>query len=370
MKKALLYIVLIIYTSISFFYKINVYLNTFIWFIFVTYSFLFIKNYKRKARNLINRLQVLFIIITIYLIIYFLLGLITGYNKSIYNHSFIGIISNIYIYILPAIFKEYIRTSLVNKNKFNFLFAIILFTISDLNINSFITSDKSLIFNRIFEIGLTMFARNTFLTFLACTSGFLCNLMYLMPLLLFQLIIPIFPSFNWYINSVLNIILPFISFIILNNLDIKSTNRISKRRVKTNSMVRYIPTVILVSFIFMFMLGIFKYQIIAIMSNSMNPIYYRGDAVIVEKISSISDLKVDDIIEYKINDIYVLHRIVAIEQYNNGNVLYITKGDSNTNIDKEKVKFSQIIGIVRVVIPKLGYPSVLLNEYFNKGENM
>lgn len=372
MKKVLMYLLLIIYAFLSFYKVINVYLNVAIWIILLVYTFIFIKNYKQRIRNLVNRLQIIFIILTIYLMIYFSFGLITGYGKSIYNHSIFGILSNILIYIFPIICQEYIRNILLRSkiNKYNFMFVILLFTLFDLNINMFLNVSNEILFKKIFEIILSSFAKNIFITYLTYIGGFLCNLMYLIPQLIFQLIVPILPNLNWYISSMLNIILPFISFLIINNLNNKSTNNMSKRSLRNESIIHYTPIIIFTIVFFMFMLGIFKYEPVAIMSNSMQPIYSRGDAVIVEKIKNKEELEVNDIIEFNLNGVFTLHRIIAIEKYNNGNIIYVTKGDNNNNIDKDKVSDEQVIGKVKFVIPKVGYPSVLLNEILNKGENM
>ena len=57
------------------------------------------------------------------------------------------------------------------------------------------------------------------------------------------------------------------------------------------------------------------------------------------------------------------------EKHNN-EILYITKGDNNNMADKEKVKPSQINGVIRFKIPKLGYPSVWLSEFLNKKQTL
>ena len=90
----------------------------------------------------------------------------------------------------------------------------------------------------------------------------------------------------------------------------------------------------------------------------------RGDAVIV---LDTKEIKLYDIIEYKLDKIRVVHRVVSIEKYNNGEILYITKGDNNNVVDKEKVTEDQIVGKVLFKIPYIGYPSVWLNDLFQKG---
>ena len=71
----------------------------------------------------------------------------------------------------------------------------------------------------------------------------------------------------------------------------------------------------------------------------MNPIFNKGDIVIVKKQES---YEIGDIITYYLDEnCLITHRIV--EKYENG---FITKGDDNNVNDKEIVKLDQIIGKV------------------------
>ena len=104
------------------------------------------------------------------------------------------------------------------------------------------------------------------------------------------------------------------------------------------------------------------------MSGSMEPIFYRGDLVIVEKIENDNDckkLKLYDIIEYRLDKRVVLHRIIRIEN-KEGKLIFTTKGDNNELPDELPVETSQVIGKIKFTVKYAGYPSVLLNEYFQK----
>jgi signal peptidase I len=58
------------------------------------------------------------------------------------------------------------------------------------------------------------------------------------------------------------------------------------------------------------------------MSNSMYPVYQRGDVIIYKKINNPSNLKVGDIVCYKLNNILVMHRIAKIEKTNGKTFVY------------------------------------------------
>lgn len=101
------------------------------------------------------------------------------------------------------------------------------------------------------------------------------------------------------------------------------------------------------------------YGAYVIVSNSMETTIMTKDAIITKRIET-EDLKVNDIVTYKSEDPYfygimITHRIIDIVEDENGNKLYVTKGDNNNTSDRLKVKPTQIYGKVVMVIPKIGY---------------
>ena len=109
--------------------------------------------------------------------------------------------------------------------------------------------------------------------------------------------------------------------------------------------------------------GVFRYQIMAIGSGSMEPIYYMGDAVIFEKI----ELEEQSIIEkgmiicYKHGAKYVTHRVVDIVT-KDGQMLYQTKGDNNKENDGYLVNAQDVVGIVKLRIKSIGWPTIWFQE--------
>lgn len=329
-------------------------------------------DHNQRIKAKVNKYQTMFILIISYLIVYILLGLFLGYVKSIYSHSFLGIIKNIWNFIIPIIFIELIRNTLVrnsSSNKIAFLIIALLFALIDINLFNIISlTSKSEIFKSIFSVIFPAIIKNLSLTYISKTSGYRTNLIYLLPQKLTNIILPIFPDLDWYFISLLGILLPVFAFISIKYLDDKIESLKPKSRLKKEKPIRTIILIIPLIIFCLFVAGFFKYKPTAIMSNSMHPIYNRGDVVIIEKVNakSVKNLKKYDIIEYKLDNIIVAHRITYIEKHNDGTRLYITKGDNNNVADKEKVTPDQINGIVKFKIPKVGYPSVWLNDFFNK----
>jgi len=82
-------------------------------------------------------------------------------------------------------------------------------------------------------------------------------------------------------------------------------------------------------------------------SNSMDPVIDAGSITIEIKPDKIEDIKIGDIVAYIIDDeeLAYVHRVVDIGE-DDGGVYFITKGDNYRENDLEKVRFSQIEGIV------------------------
>lgn len=111
-----------------------------------------------------------------------------------------------------------------------------------------------------------------------------------------------------------------------------------------------------------------------VVSGSMEPAFYRGDIVAVQKADLLGihefdpkDVKIGDIVVYdaKWFDQPVIHRIIDAKEIN-GTTMYVIKGDNNNRTDPYYVSADQIhakvmtLGDNPVVIPKIGYLSLWL----------
>jgi signal peptidase len=119
-----------------------------------------------------------------------------------------------------------------------------------------------------------------------------------------------------------------------------------------------------------FALGADK-PIMAVVSNSMVPAFYRGDLIVVKGLDC-QEIEVDDIIVYhnQIKQIPIVHRIVEITEDSQDGMTFITKGDNNAHTDQRTgisppVKCEWVKGEVKLIIPKLGLFKVGLIELSN-----
>lgn len=82
-------------------------------------------------------------------------------------------------------------------------------------------------------------------------------------------------------------------------------------------------------------------------TNSMDPVIDNGMNSLEVKPSSESDIVVGDIISYhaRFAEGIVVHRVVDIKEDENG-IYYVCKGDNNGAVDPQKVRFSDVHGVV------------------------
>jgi signal peptidase len=112
-----------------------------------------------------------------------------------------------------------------------------------------------------------------------------------------------------------------------------------------------------------------------VVSGSMEPVFYRGDIVIIEKTSFLGiqelnpeSIRKGDIIIYDATWFPepVIHRVIGVETDRNGNRYYITKGDNNPSPDPAPVYPSQVearvltVGSQPLMIPRVGYITLWL----------
>jgi len=125
------------------------------------------------------------------------------------------------------------------------------------------------------------------------------------------------------------------------------------------------------SYIIIILIGIILAQHLnVVVSGSMEPVFYRGDVVVIEKANFLGlqevnpeTLKVGDIVIYQATWFPepVIHRIISIQKGSDGKTYYVTKGDNNPRPDPALVSTEQVqakvisIGNQPLVIPKVGY---------------
>ena len=138
----------------------------------------------------------------------------------------------------------------------------------------------------------------------------------------------------------------------------KISNKIKNKKMAKKAVKYIVLVTLIILFIINLILSfeenthIFGIYMFNIVSESMEPTFYKDDLVIVKR-CKMQELKKGDIITFKQDDRTISHRMIAITQ-ENGEFKFITKGDNNDILDKETVEMKDVYGKVLVSIPKLG----------------
>ena len=334
------------------------------------YSYVLSKGSYVRYNDRYDKVQTTFIVVTIYLMVEFLIGLIVGYQKSPYSHTFLNNIKNTLIFLIPVIMQEYARLVLVNHTKRYkkplTIAIIVLFILIDLNFIGFTTnfSNFEVAFKYTFTTIVPLIAKNMLFTYLVSVGGVVPSTLYRILMMGYSIYLPILPNISWFITSLAGIFIPLAVYVFINYREVRMNRRSSRELIRESSPVSYIPITIFAVVLMLFVLGYLPYMPIAVKSNSMSPVFERGWVVITKKITEeqLKTIEKDSIIKYRLNNNYIIHRVIDIETDKDGNLLFTTKGDANNAPDVDKVKGEQIDGVVIMQLPYIGFPSVWLSE--------
>ena len=374
-KISVLYATLIIYVISSIFWigpanipMYNEVIHPLIWGIIGLAAILLARDGSQRIKDKSNKTQSLIIVLIIYIIIYFLLGLIFGYQKTPYSKEILNILKNLWTFGSIVVFQELVRNSLIRlgkSNKWNFVLITLIFILVNISFSNFLLNFENIKDAFIYSVTflIPLIVASAVLTYLSYIGGARLSIIYRLFIVLPEFVVPIIPNFDWFMTAIIGVVLPIIVFIYLNYIHINKEQGLSKREKRRYNPIVYVPVFVLIAVTAGFVMGMFKYQPVAVLSGSMSPTFNRGDAVVVKKLKDQEklSLKEKDVIQFVSGNKYVIHRIVGVDNDEYGNKLFITKGDHNNGIDSDKVSLDQVIGKASFTIPYIGYPSVWLS---------
>ena len=142
--------------------------------------------------------------------------------------------------------------------------------------------------------------------------------------------------------------------------DIEDIQKRKELHARIRKLVYIFLVIILYNIVLLYMSYIDKfdtpsfyiYKAYVITTNSMEPELKKDDVVVIKKAKA-DNLKQGDIVNFKKNGETITHRIVQIDDIEDGK-LYITKGDNNNVQDEQGLRFDQIEGKLVIKIPQLG----------------
>lgn len=318
-----------------------------------------------RIKHYLNKITIRYIVIALlgYLLVIYLLGIFTGFTRTVFSLELINIIKNILPVILLVISKEIIRYILVkhSTNSKQLIAITIVYIIFDLvtkNIgNSFTTIPQ--VFTFIFLNCLPTIAREALCTYITSKVSLIPTIVYVLAFEIAIYILPIYPNLGNYLNSVIGLVFPFLVYGNISKF-VKYNQKQYLNLKKHYFILFLIPLVIFVTIVIILISGIFSYKMIAIGSDSMNPVYYRGDAVIYKE-KKINEIKEEDILVFNYNGAIITHRVVNIITKDD-KIYFQTKGDNNNDVDPTLVDSSNVYGVVNYIVKYIGYPTLWIQE--------
>ena len=305
-----------------------------------------------------------------FLIVVYSIGLFTGFNNTVLKLNFSYLFNVVFLQFITVILLELMRYGIcrnsVNNKKPIILFTIIMIVLNVVaEINGYNLKETEGVFVFICVVLLPVISRELLCSYLAYKVSYLPALIFKLVITLYQYVLPIIPNLGYYLYASFNLFLAYFIYF----LSSKSIDYAEKAKVyvsKSTRKIIFIPLLIILLIIVLLVSGLFKYKMIAIGSNSMEPVYSRGDAVIYSKADA-SEVVKDDILVFVKNGVVVTHRIIKISGSGN-EILIQTKGDANNTPDSFTVNSGDVLGIVKYKVKYIGFPTIWINELFEGRE--
>lgn len=322
-----------------------------------------------KKDKLVNSKKTVIVVSVVTISILFTtyaIGFLTGFVKSPYNRGIMGILLNTGSILLLVLGSELFRYQYSTKgNKFNFVLGIIALIMIDVvyNINFYNFVDNFVLLEFICVVVLPSISKNIVLSLLAKRYGYKVTIAYSAIMAVYEYVVPITPSYDSYLRSIISIIIPIINMLFV-NFYLREAKKEDTRNKNIGSRIFVILCVIFLVFIIGIYSNLFRYWVATIASGSMSPTIEVGDIVVVDKYyaENPQELVVGDVIVFKVKNTLYTHRIISIVVKNN-NYYIRTKGDYKDNAEDSWVVLrGDIIGKVNFKIKYLGLPSVWLHN--------
>ncbi len=324
---------------------------------------------KLKQLNSINGWA--FIFAFIFIAASLLFGIfVDGLGKSPYSHSITGILINILTVGTVLIGKEFLRSYLVNsitrdENYIVFIIMAVMMTLATISPSS-ITDLKGYedLVKFIAQYVAPEFSHNLLATYLVFLGGPLPAIIYLGIIQGFQWLSPILPNLQWITTALVGVMCPVFSLTAMQNIYLSESKQLKAKDKDEESLLSWIVTSLLSIGIIWFAVGVFPIYPSVIATGSMEPMIKPGDVILVKRITDmegINHLGVGDVMQFKRGSILISHRIIEIVEQEDVKS-YRTQGDNNSGADIELVKPEDVKGTIVYVVPKVGWPTLLMKS--------
>lgn len=296
---------------------------------------------------------------------------IDGLGKSPFNNStVIAVLLNVVSVFPVLVGREFVRSSIVNtladkENYLVFVLIALLFTLPAISFSK-VTSFKEIApaVKYVAEYVAPEFAGNLLVTYLAFLGGPLPAITYAGILETFFWFSPILPDLQWITDAFVGVLCPVFCLTSLQTVYYSETKVFKSRSLEGENPAAWMFATVFSIGLIWFVVGVFPVYPSVIATGSMEPMICPGDVILVEKITEIEGLeklRQGDVIQFKEGSVLISHRIIEIVDQE-GVACFRTKGDNNPVPDFELVNPENVKGKVIDVVPKIGWPTLLIKK--------
>lgn len=304
-------------------------------------------------------------ILVLWVMGYFLSGLLVNFTQNPLMSSWNLALLNSFTILFSAITLEYVRHQIVllrgrRSPLLAGLIIVVIFTTIQSVVISFAINDAQSILHLVVGAMLPLIVYNLVQTYLAFTAGFGSMVVLAIGWSIAYSLLPIMPKYDWYMLGMSVLVLGVLIVVLFDRTrqNAKRSLKIGKKQNLAMANGMFVGVMIV---LILFMTGAFNYKPMAVMSNSMKPIFNRGDMVVLRQTGEADKIEIGDVVQYNHKGVAVTHRVVrTVEE---GDVIkYITKGDNSKSDDPWLVSQDMIGGVVIGRVPLIGFPTVILHE--------
>jgi signal peptidase len=197
-------------------------------------------------------------------------------------------------------------------------------------------------------------------SFLVLIGGPMTSIVYRGVVQTFVWLSPIPSDLPWMLTAFVGTMAPVFGMLLLrSHILVRPAKLNGSRAVDFRASTEGILVGMVAVTLLCFYMGVFGVQPTLVNGVSMEPTVMSGDVVITRDVTAES-VEVGDIIRYRRDDIFILHRVVEIQK-DDGEIRFITRGDANHTLDPP-VKPSQLNGKVVLTVPKIGWVTMAVRQ--------
>lgn len=324
---------------------------------------------KKRTILRIERRQVLLLMgVSAFLVV--TLSLLIGLRFGFYQNPYF--ISSFVLtrYVLPItvtiVATEYLRRALLSqKGRIATLTAYLCAILAELLMESNLSQVRNF-YDFMDLVGLTLLpavTANVLYCHVSRRFGMTPNILYRLIVALYVYFTPISPAIPDSLYAFAKLLIPLALYFFLRMLYEKRQST-ARRKTGKWSYVAIGVTVLLLTGMVMVVSCQFRIGALVIATESMTGELNKGDVTVYERYDG-QPIEEGQILVFRKDGRTVVHRVINVQHINNV-TRYYTKGDANDDPDMGFITETDIIGVVNMKIPYLGYPSLWVRDMFAK----